>query len=250
MLVVQWGAIYHPRRHTCPFVTIPNSPSSSSSSISIQHFNKSQKSINDDTEGQRAGHIHDNCIQQYFRLEIFVKERIWPWIFLDQVILAASNIWPREHLHGMPQCLDLGTMGEFWVNVVTARKAGVAIVHVHTKLCNCVQFTIMHNCELQESVRAGLELCTHTMQLHHPAPSHVSLLFLIYQLFHMFYSTRFLHGLRDWFQKNVEKPGYTYIYNIWERGPGVQVGDGSCSLDNDHTNAHTVQILLCSRTLR
>ena len=183
MLVVQWGAIYHPRRHTCPFVTIPNSPSSSSSSISIQHFNKSQKSINDDTEGQGAGHIHDNCIQQYFRLEIFVKEIIWPQIFLDQVILAASNIWLREHLHGMPQCLDLGTMGEFWVNVVTARKAGVAIVHVHTKLCNCVQFTIMHNCELHEIVRAGLELCTHTMQLHHPAPSHVSLLFLIYQLF-------------------------------------------------------------------
>ena len=60
---------------------------------------------------------------------IFVKGNIWPPKVLDQAIFCRESVYMA--------CGIVWTwgmmMGEFWVNVVTARKAGVAIVHTAQK---------------------------------------------------------------------------------------------------------------------
>ena len=132
MLVVQWEAIYHPPRHTSPFVTIPKFPSSSSSSISIQ-LGKLSFTTTTASEG---------CLG----LPIFVKGNILPPKIL--VISAQSNILQRESIYmacGSVWTWGMMVVGEFWVNVVTARKAGVAIVHTAQKwalLCTIVNCTL------------------------------------------------------------------------------------------------------------
>ena len=69
-------------------------------------------------------------------LPIFVKGNILPPKIL--VISAQSNILQRERESIYMACGSVWTwgmmvVGEFWVNVVTARKAGVAIVHTAQK---------------------------------------------------------------------------------------------------------------------
>ena len=51
--------------------------------------------------------------------------------------------------------------GEFWVNVVTARKAGVAIVHAHKIVQFCAND---NNAQLCQIVQTGWGFCTHTLQ--------------------------------------------------------------------------------------
>ena len=150
------------------------------------------------------------------------------------IYMACGNVWTR------------GTMGEFWVNVVTARKAGVAIVHAH-KLCNCVQTTIMHNCELcKQGCNYARTHCNCTTY----CSAHVI-------ISHMYQVSYFIPYFQDGFYLGFERliPKYRkawlHIY-VWghQMGRGVQVGmgvTGRIMIGPTHT---TVQMLLLSRILR
>ena len=109
--------------------------------------------------------------------------------------------------------------GEFWVNVVTARKAGVAIVHAH----KIVQFCANHNnaqlCEIVQIWWGFARTHCKPCRSAHVIFSQISC--ISYTLF----KKVFIRIVRDCIQ-NVEKPGYIYMwggqmgqrgYNKWGR---------------------------------
>ena len=121
----------------CPFVTIPQLPSSSSSSISIQsgktHWITKVHGLNEDIEGK--------CISlQLFTFSCIQAPRLktfWtmPYHHWRAKFVTIFTIFGREIIY-MVACGTVWTwaaLGEFWVNVGMSRKAGVAILHW---LCN------------------------------------------------------------------------------------------------------------------
>ena len=120
------------------------------------------------------------------RLRTWVHDNhCYLWIKSDtgqhsQFLRCLFYIWFQEHQHGMRQfysyfnCFIFGLestymacgnvwarvrQGEFWVNVVTARKAGVAIVHAHKIVQFCAND---NNAQLCQIVQTGWGFCTHT----------------------------------------------------------------------------------------
>ena len=121
--------------------------------------------------------------------------------------------------------------GEFWVNVVTARKAGVAIVHAHKIVQFCAND---NNAQLCQIVQQGGDFAhTHCKPSHsaHVIISHIS------GTSYILSKKVFLWTASDWIQ-NVEKPGYIYVG--WPDGTGgTTSGGGSYTRDNDRTNTHS-----------
>ena len=122
--------------------------------------------------------------------------------------------------------------GEFWVNVVTARKAGVAIVHAHKIVQFCAND---NNAQLCEIVQTGWGFCTHTLQT-------LSLCTCHYFSDIMY----FIHSIQEGFYTDCERlhpkcrKAWLHICGVarWDRG-GTTSGGGSYTRDNDRTNTHT-----------
>ena len=221
MLVVQWGAIYHPPRHTCPFVTIPKSPSSSSSLTSIQA--KKSVKIQKKWRHQVRAYMLQlhwavfwsvNICQRTYSARNLIGQGI---ISHSQAMFGGESIrWHAKFylyfnfhfhfvqraflnvIHGMRQFYfhffilylvsraftwhaamfglgyDRGSSGSMWWR---HERQGLRLC-THTKLRNCVQTTIMHNCELWEIVQTGWDFvrthCKPCRSAHVIVSSHIS----------------------------------------------------------------------------